>query len=230
MSAQSSHAPRNSSLGYAEFSGYRQLAHPSRLQWRNVGHFYGNALLSLQGVLFGPCRPSTIGRFVVAIGIVTFDGEARRASAHVPKERKKVITPTVAYRDSTATVESVVARRGSEATGFHASPDRVFALEVFLGDDCSKLPVSAGAVFPLGATATLSIATRQILSHLDCGGSTVAPAQPVSALLDVLSPRNHNQVTEPLADQVLSGRKWHTQFYGGGYRCTSGKVARCPAP
>ncbi len=133
---------------------------------------------ALIAVLFALGCPSAIFRRVRSIVVDAVQGHILRwTGTHIGKKGCKVIDPTVADSDTSATPIGVSFMLLVEASGFHVPPDSVF------GGLCHAVGRTAlTCAFFAQATATLGFTALKAARKDDGGVTAIAETLPVSML------------------------------------------------
>lgn len=183
-------------------------------------------MTSLVRALRSPRRPAAILWLVVAAWVYAVQCESLRARPHVGEERGEVSAPSVAHGDSELSVEGVVAGRWCVAPGFHAAPDRVFALVESVHRP-AVFRVAVAPVFALSASATRSISTKQVLPVLGCDNSAIAAADPVRAATFSLRSiaLDNGELTESHPGNVFRCSQRHASNYTASVLTVEAKVS-----
>lgn len=157
----------------------------------------------VDGVLFVPrllfsCCPATIAWLVIAVHVNAINRVFRGwAAAHVFKECRKGISPTIANRNSPSAIAAIASRGGVGASGNHCVPRlhlrRWLSMNIF-----AMLDSTCAAKLRLHAPTTLLAKLPQCLTKHFCFFPATAPAKP-SRLTDVL---HGGQVIKGLASKV----------------------------
>lgn len=156
--------------------------------------------------LFARSRPSAVIWAVRPVDINAIQCSAFRSRAHVGKEGREVIAPSVAHGDAATTIDGELGVRGRIAPRFRVLPRFVFRRGMAASPEAMR-HASGGCCFSPQATATPRGASREHVGHDPRGLSTVAIAPPVDAPTTIGAKHAiglaRYQAAESLAGQIV---------------------------
>jgi len=136
---------------------------------------------------------------------------ARRARPHIFKELLEVISPSIAYRNSTTSVVTVRMVRWAKAALLHSAPARVFRRLSHTGTPTNQMAVcglDVSEYLALSATATSRVPVAQIGRVDDSYISAVAARNPADRDADICRADN-NEPAESLSGQINQAHGSH---------------------
>lgn len=171
--------------------------HPSAKRLKDV------VVAAILTLLF-QAGPSHVAWFVVPVHVDPVKGVVLRAPADISQERREIVTPLVAHRDSATTV--VFESNGAlfEASGFRGHPRAVLA--------CSALSVCrvlSHETITVDAATALSPTRDQVRGHNVDHLSAFAQTPPALGSVSRQSDTQHGQSTEHTAGQVYASHVDH---------------------
>jgi len=172
-------------------------------------------------VLFDPCGPAAVARFVIAAVVSAIKSVSwRRPRPHIGQESGEVVSPAFTNPDPAASIVLEVPQIGIRTSLVHVSPRDVFgrvlaaAAAVTLGIAVTESASACGFTSPAPTGASIAASKRPNTDSAD--GSAIAAASPKHDMLSVwvnLDPINKEscQAAKSLSGEVEALS--HAPFY-----------------
>ena len=153
--------------------------------------------------------PAAIGRRIGAIVVDAIQGIARGPGTHVSEERRVVVQPASAHRDTAAAVKAIRLMGRIQASLFGATPGRIFPAAVTIAStnqravlqpDVSR--VRAEVHSAASASTTHRVAVSQVVRLRDGGAAAIALDMPAGSLPGWFGAAGDSQATKSLAREV----------------------------
>lgn len=158
---------------FRKWAGHSLIGNPS-----DIGSIPG---------LYSVGRPAAIVRFVITVVVDAIDRMfSGRSRPHVRKERRVVVPPAIADRDSSSAVVQIPLVVGVVTATTHPLPRRVFDSLLLAERRVAMLAEFITGQFSLTTTAALCMTAPQMAGGHNRSGATVATTKPSR---DVFRPR-----------------------------------------